>query len=71
MHRSFVITFSGLFGGMTKAISSGFILCSISLPHVVEIAVYAAISALVGYMVKLGIDVLRQRFFKPLKRNKR
>jgi hypothetical protein len=69
MHRSFVITFSGLFGGMTKAISSGFIFCSISLPHVIEIAVYAAISALVGYMVKLGIDALRQRFFKSLKRN--
>ncbi len=71
MHRSFVITFSGLFGGMTKAISSGFILCSISLPHIVEIAVYAAISALVGYLVKLGIDAIRQRFFKSLKRNKR
>jgi len=71
MQNSTFITFLGLFGGMTKAISSGFVLCSISLPHVFEISVYAAISALVGYMVKLGIDVIRQRFFKSLKRNKR
>jgi uncharacterized membrane protein YjfL (UPF0719 family) len=71
MHRSFVITFSGLFGGMTKAISSGFIFCSISLPHIVEIAVYAAISALVGYMVKLGIDSIRQKYSHYKKQNKR
>jgi len=71
MHRSFVITFSGLFGGMTKAITSGFIFCSISFPHIIEIAVYAAVSALVGYTVKLGIDTLRQKYSQYKKLNKR
>jgi len=71
MHRSFVITFSGLFGGMTKAISSGFIFSSISLPHTIEISVYAAISAFVGYLVKLGIDMFRTRYCKPSKNNRK
>jgi len=70
MHNNYFITISGLFGGMTKAISSGFILCSISLEHVVDIIIYAAISAIVGYVVKLIIDQLRQRFINP-KNNKR
>ena len=69
MQNSILITFSGLFGGMTKAISSGFILCRISFPHFIEVVVYAAISAFVGYMVKLGIDTIRNRVINQKKRN--
>jgi len=65
MQNSIISTISGLFGGMTKAISSGFILCRISFPHIIEIAIYASVSALVGYLVKVCIDYLKSLMFKP------
>ena len=71
MHNTYFITISGLFGGMTKAISSGIILSSITLPHILEIAFYAAISAVIGYVVKLSIDNLRQFIINPKKSKKR
>ena len=71
MHNTYFITISGLFGGMTKAYSSGIILSGITLPHIFEIAFYAAISAVIGYVVKLSIDSLRKLITNPKKPNKR
>jgi len=58
--NSFITTSSGIIGGVAKAVTSGFTICSISLPHVIDVAVYAAISASVGYSIKLGFDELRK-----------
>ena len=66
---SIITTSSGMLGGVVKAISSGFTLCRISFPHFIEVVVYAAISAFVGYMVKLGIDTIRNRVINQKKRN--
>ena len=70
MQNSIFITFSGLLGGMTKAISSGFILQQISYPQITEVIVYASMSAFVGYMVKLGIDTIRNKVIIYKKRNR-
>lgn len=53
-------TISGVIGGITKAILSGFAFLSISLSNLLEIAVYAFVSATVGYGVKLFYDYLRK-----------
>jgi len=56
-----VTTGSGIFGGLTKAYTSGMILAEITFTRIGEVALYAAISALVGYAVKLGIDRIKNR----------
>ncbi|MBT3300901.1 MAG: hypothetical protein HOD63_01355 [Bacteroidetes bacterium] len=56
---SVITTSSGVIGGVTKAINSGFTLCSISIPHIIDVAFYAALSAFIGYSIKLGFDELR------------
>jgi hypothetical protein len=63
--NSIVTTTSGILGGVGKAfISNQFTIASISLEATLEVAFYAAISALVGYVVKLGIDKLKRKFHK-------
>lgn len=59
--NSIVATSSGIIGGVFKALSSGFAICTISFSHIIDVAVYAAISALVGYMVKLAVDTIRRK----------
>ena len=59
--NSIIATSSGVIGGLIKAISSGF--ATISISHITEVIIYAAISAFVGYIVKLGVDSLRNRIF--------
>ena len=61
LSNSIVATSSGMIGGLTKAYTSGFQLCSINVAHVIEVSFYAAISALVGYGVKLSVDKLRKK----------
>ena len=64
--NSLVATSSGMIGGVSKAITSKFTLSTITFSQVTEVAVYAAISAFVGYLVKLGVDTLRKKYFtKP------
>jgi hypothetical protein len=62
--NSVVATSSGMIGGLTKAYTSGFQLCSINVSQIIEVSFYAAISALVGYGVKLGVDTLRKQASK-------
>ena len=64
---SLVVTASGVFGGVGKAISSHFVLVNISFHGTVELAFYAAISAAVAYGVKEGIDGIVNRFKHPKK----
>jgi hypothetical protein len=68
--NSLVATSSGMIGGVAKAVSSGFTLCTISVPHIIEVSVYAGISAFVGYLVKLGVDTLRKKVFPNNKKSK-
>ena len=55
-----VTTGSGIFGGMIKVLSSG-MLHGITLSKTIEVAYYAAISAIVGYGIKLTIDHIKNR----------
>jgi hypothetical protein len=64
---SLIVTASGVFGGVGKAISSHFVLVNISFHGTVELAFYAAVSAAVAYGVKEGIDHLVNRFKRPKK----
>ncbi len=62
--NSLVATSSGMIGGVTKAVTSGFTLCGVNLPQVIDVTIYAAISAFVGYVVKLGVDSIRRKINK-------
>ena len=59
--KSFIATASGVFGGVGKALSTHLVLASITFQGTVDIVYYAAISALVGYGIKEGIDFVRER----------
>ena len=64
--NSLVATSSGMIGGVSKALTSKFTLSTITFSQIFEVTIYAGISALVGYLVKLGIDTLRKKYFtKP------
>jgi hypothetical protein len=54
--NSLVATTSGICGGMGKAISAKLILANITFTGIIDVAFYAAISAMVGYGVKKAID---------------
>jgi len=63
--NSIITTTSGILGGVGKAfLSNQLTIASISIQATLEVAFYAAISALVGYIVKLGIDKLKRKFQK-------
>ena len=64
---SLIVTASGVFGGVGKAISSHFVLVNISFQGTVELVFYAAVSAAVAYGVKEGIDHFVSRFKRPKK----
>jgi hypothetical protein len=54
--NSLVATTSGICGGVGKAISAKLILANITFTGIIDVAFYAAISAMVGYGVKKAID---------------
>jgi len=56
--NSIIVTFSSVCGGVSKTLTSHFLFASITFQGITEVAFYAAISALVGYGVKKGIDRL-------------
>ena len=62
--NSFIVTFSSVCGGVSKTVTSHFLLASITFQGIIEVAFYAAISAMVGYGVKKGIDWLVNHFKK-------
>ncbi|MFN8208748.1 MAG: hypothetical protein U0T82_15265 [Bacteroidales bacterium] len=63
--NSFIATTSGLCGGLGKAYTANIILANLSLLGIIDIVIYAGISALVGYGVKMGIDWILEHFKKP------
>jgi hypothetical protein len=65
--NSIIVTFSSVCGGVSKTLTSHILLATITFSGIIEVSFYAAISALVGYGVKKGIDSLVTRFKKPKK----
>jgi len=55
-----VTTTSGFFGGMSRAFTGNLLLNAITFQSLLEVSVYAAVSALVGYCTKLIIDLIRK-----------
>ena len=55
-----IITAAGFFGGMTRALLGKITLTAVTLNALLEVALYAGTSALVGYGVKMIIDYIRQ-----------
>jgi len=55
-----ISTASGMAGGIGKALSFNPIFATVSMQAILEVALYAAVSALVGYGVKLMIDLIRK-----------
>jgi len=62
--NSVIATISGLCGGLGKALTANLVLTNITFQGILEVSFYAAISALVGYGVKKGIDSLVNHFRK-------
>jgi len=57
--NSIVSTASGMAGGMGKALSFNPIFATISMQAILEVALYAAVSALAAFAVILMIDFIR------------
>ena len=60
--NSIVATTSGIFGGLSKAILLKVVITTISLQTIFEVAIYASVSAIVGYGIKLIIDLVSKLF---------
>jgi len=60
--NSIIATTSAVCGGVGKALSAHMVLLNISFQGITEVAIYAAVSALVGYGVKKGIDKVVKYF---------
>jgi hypothetical protein len=63
--NSFFVTTSGLCGGLGKALTSHLILNNITIHGTIEVAFYAAVSAMVGYGVKKSFDWIIKRTKRP------
>jgi len=60
--NSIVATTSGIFGGLSKAILLKVVISAITLQTIYEVAVYACVSAVVGYCIKIIIDLVANIF---------
>ena len=63
-YTSLFTTISGLIGGLGKAITYKPMLASITFSGLSTVATYAALSAMVGYVVKYGMDRVAVRLRK-------
>ncbi len=61
-------TASGVVGGVSKAISAKPLLLAITLPGLTTVVIYAAASAVVGYVVKKAMDACSKRFSEFVER---
>ncbi len=59
MQGSIITTSSATVGGLSKAFILGFAQPTITFSQVLEVSIYAAISATIGYTIKMGFDWLR------------
>jgi hypothetical protein len=60
--NSIVTTTSGIFGGLSKVLFVNVLLASITIQTLCDVAVYASVSALVGYCIKMIIDLISKLF---------
>lgn len=56
--NAFVSTTSGVCGGIGKVVTGNILLNTITFQSIGEVSLYALISAVIGYGVKLSIDTL-------------
>jgi hypothetical protein len=61
MQDSMITTSSATVGGLTKAFVLGFAQPTITFPQILEVSIYAAISATIGYAIKMVFDVLKAK----------
>jgi len=61
---SLATTASGMLGGVSRAVTEQVPLSSITLSSVIDVIVYAVVSASVGYCVKMALDITRKKIFK-------
>lgn len=61
MHNSIITTSTATVGGLTKAFILGFTQPTITWPQLIEVSIYAAISATIGYSIKMGFDYLKAK----------
>ena len=66
-HNSIPVITSGLCGGMSNVITTQLPLAVLTIQNVCDVALYALISAIIGYGVNKGIDALNEKFNRPKK----
>ena len=66
-HYSIPVITSGLCGGMSKVITAPIPLTILTIQNVCDVALYALISAIIGYGVNKGIEALNDAFKRPKK----
>ena len=71
MQNSVFTVLSATIGGLTKAFTIGFVPASITLTQINEVAVYAAISATIGYSLKLIFDWIKIKIKRKIKKSKK
>lgn len=58
--NSLITVLFGVFGGLRKAYQLSFVLIQINPTSILSVIAYAALSAVVGYFVKIGLDCIRK-----------
>ena len=61
MQDTLITTSSATVGGLTKAFVLGFAQPTVTFPQILEVSIYAAISATIGFGVKMIFDLLKDR----------
>ncbi len=70
MQSSFITTSTATVGGLTKAFVIGFAQpATITLPQLTEVAIYATVSATIGYGIKMLFDWIKYKIRQAKKRN--
>ena len=69
MQDSMITTSSATVGGLTKAFVLGFAQPTITFPQILEVSVYAAISATIGYVTKMIFDALKAKIKQRKSKN--
>ena len=62
-------TFSGMIGGVVKAISVKPVMMAITLGSLTNVIIYAAASAGIGYIVKIILDKISERINAKFNQN--
>jgi len=68
MQDSLITTASATVGGLTKAFILGFAQPTITLAQILEVSLYATISATIGYGIKTAFDIMKDRIKKRIEK---